>query len=60
MLLPCYSFTMSLIWIFITIGGIIGGYIPVLFGANGFSPVSVLTATAGSIIGIIVYKKAGL
>jgi len=48
---------MSLIWIFITIGGFIGSYIPVLLGADGLSAWSILGGTIGSLAGIWFYKK---
>lgn len=40
-----------------TLGGAIGGYVPVLFGADGFSFWAVLTSTIGGIAGIILVNK---
>ncbi len=50
----------SLILIFITTGGLIGGYIPILFGNDGFSPRTMLAGKAGSLIGIWGFEKMGL
>lgn len=47
----------TLLYLCITIGGAIGGYIPVLFGADGFSAWTILTSTVGSIIGIFVAAR---
>ncbi|CAN5122358.1 hypothetical protein BH09PAT3_BH09PAT3_4950 [soil metagenome] len=51
---------MSLIWIFITLGGLIGSYIPVVFGADGLSPWSIVAGTIGSLIGVWLYKQFDL
>lgn len=51
---------MSLIWIFIGIGGFVGAYIPVLAGSNELSGWSILGGTIGSLLGIWAYKKLGL
>jgi hypothetical protein len=51
---------MKLIWLFITIGGAIGGYIPVLLGADGFSGWSILGTAVGSFTGIWVWKRLDL
>jgi hypothetical protein len=51
---------MKLIWIFITIGGGIGGYLPVLFGDSGFGGWSILGTLIGSFIGIWVWKRLDL
>lgn len=41
-----------------TVGGLIGGYLPVLFGADGFSAWSILGSVIGGLFGIwVVYKK---
>ncbi len=40
-----------------TIGGLIGGYIPVLFGQSDFSLWSILGSTIGGIIGIIIARR---
>ena len=36
------------------VGGIVGGYVPVLLGASGFSGWSILGAFIGGIVGIWV------
>ncbi len=51
---------MSMIWIFIGIGGFIGSYLPVLFGGDAFSGWSIVSGTIGSLLGIWAYKKIGL
>lgn len=41
------------------IGSIVGGYVPVLFGANGFSVLAVITSAIGALIGIwLAFKFA--
>lgn len=40
-----------------TVGGAIGGYLPMLFGDNGFSFWSILGSTIGGIGGIILVNK---
>jgi uncharacterized protein YcfJ len=42
----------GLLYLCITIGGIIGGYIPVLFGAGGLSLISIVGSTIGGFAGI--------
>ncbi len=42
----------ALVYIGVFIGGTIGGYIPVLFGADAFSIWSLFTSALGSIAGI--------
>jgi hypothetical protein len=49
----------SLIYIGITVGGIIGGYIPVLFGQDGFSFASFVGGTIGSFAGLWAGYKIG-
>lgn len=49
---------------FATVGGIIGGYVPVLFGDNEFlDGWSILAGTIGSIVGIwlgvVISKRLG-
>lgn len=44
-------------YLFITIGGAIGGYIPVLFGAGGLSAWSILGSTLGGLFGIYAAVK---
>ncbi len=51
---------MKLVWIFVSIGGIIGGYLPTLFGQNPLSVISILCGAAGSFFGIWVYTKLDL
>lgn len=47
-----------MIWLFIAIGGFIGGMVPAILGVSDTTTVwSVFTATFGSILGIIFYKK---
>ncbi|MBI2588882.1 hypothetical protein HYW35_01580 [Candidatus Saccharibacteria bacterium] len=40
------------IYLFLTIGGFVGSYVPVLFGAGLFSPWSILGGVIGGILGI--------
>ncbi len=48
----------KLVWIGATIGSVIGGYIPALWGDSSlFSPVSMLLGGAGAIIGIVAAYK---
>lgn len=47
----------AILTIFISVGGIIGGYLPTIFGANGFSGWSLLGGTAGSLLGIWIAFK---
>ena len=42
----------SLIWIFMTIGSVIGSYIPVLWGSGFLSFSSVILSAVGGIAGI--------
>jgi hypothetical protein len=46
-----------MVFLGMTIGSIIGGYIPVLFGGDAISYISVLTSSIGAIIGIIIGYK---
>jgi predicted MFS family arabinose efflux permease len=46
------SMNKGLLYLCITIGGIIGGYIPVLFGAGGLSLISIVGSTIGGFAGI--------
>ncbi|MFA6307209.1 MAG: hypothetical protein WC639_05395 [Patescibacteria group bacterium] len=48
----------TLVWIGVFIGGAVGGYIPTLFGAGGFSVESVIGNTIGGLIGIWAGFKA--
>lgn len=42
----------SLIWVGMTLGSVLGGYVPMLWGAGVFSFSSLLFGTAGAILGI--------
>ena len=42
----------SLIWIGMTVGGTVGGYLPVLWGDSYFSFMSVLLTAVGSLAGV--------
>lgn len=46
-----------LIFLGMTIGSIIGGYLPTLFGVDAISYTSVITSSIGAIIGIIIGYK---
>lgn len=46
-----------LILLGMTIGSIIGGSLPVLFGVDAISYTSIITSSIGAIIGIIVGYK---
>lgn len=47
----------TLLYVCISIFGALGGYLPVVFGAEGFSPWAIITSTIGSIVGIFVAKR---
>ena len=47
----------GMVYLLISIGGGIGGYIPVLFGAGAFSIWSILGSLVGSIVAIYVCYK---
>ncbi|MCX6716115.1 MAG: hypothetical protein NT077_03815 [Candidatus Taylorbacteria bacterium] len=47
----------TLIWIGVFIGGTIGGYIPIIFGADGLSFTSIICSGIGSLVGIWVGFK---
>jgi hypothetical protein len=51
---------MSLLWLFVGIGGGIGGYGPVLLGADGLSLWSLLGGTVGSFVGLWAYRRLDL
>ncbi len=58
----CYYNSMSqntLIWIAVTVGSFIGGYIPVFFGYSFLSIESLVGNTVGAVVGIIVGYKLG-
>jgi hypothetical protein len=44
----------GLLYLCITIGGLIGGYLPVLFGASGLSLISIFGSAIGGFAGIWV------
>lgn len=46
-----------LILVGMTVGSIIGGYIPILFGVDMFSYFSVLTSGIGALLGIFIGYK---
>ena len=46
-----------IMWTAITVGGFVGGYIPVLFGADALGGWSILGSTIGGIFGIWVWYK---
>lgn len=45
------------IWMFAIIGGWIGGYVPVLWGASGFTISSIIFNAVGAILGIWIAFK---
>ena len=47
----------GVVWIGATIGGLIGGAIPGLWGAGPFSPWSVVLGTVGGVLGIVAIYK---
>jgi len=47
----------TLVYIAAFVGGIIGGYIPVLWGAGFLSISSLLLSTFGGILGIVIALK---
>jgi len=51
--------TKNLIWLFLFIGSLVGGYIPTLFGASVLSLSALLWSTIGSFGGIWVGYKIG-
>ncbi|MFA6601944.1 MAG: hypothetical protein WCT02_03770 [Candidatus Paceibacterota bacterium] len=42
----------TLTWIGVFVGGTVGGYVPVLFGAEMFSFAAIIGNTVGGILGI--------
>jgi hypothetical protein len=42
----------KIIWIFMFVGGIIGGYVPTLWGASTFSMSTLFFNAAGAIAGV--------
>lgn len=51
--------TKPLIWIGMFVGGAIGGYVPVLFGADAFSFSSIIGNMLGGLAGIWAGFKLG-
>lgn len=49
----------SLVWLFMFIGSVLGGYISAWFGADIFSFWSVFGSAAGAVIGIYLGNKLG-
>ncbi len=47
----------GLILLMASVGGVVGGYLPTLFGAGGFSGWSILGSLAGGLLGIYVGYK---
>lgn len=47
----------TVIYIGVTIGSIIGGYIPAIWGGSLFSVSSVVLSTVGGVIGLVVTYK---
>jgi hypothetical protein len=58
----CYDGDMNakpLIWIGLTIGSTLGGYLPTLFGADPFSAWPILMSAVGGVLGVWAgYKLA--
>lgn len=48
----------ALVYIIIAITGGIGGYIPVLFGADPFDGWSIFGSLVGGLVGIVIFYKA--
>jgi uncharacterized membrane protein YeaQ/YmgE (transglycosylase-associated protein family) len=46
-----------LIWIGTLVGSVIGGFIPLLWGASDFSMSSIIFSSIGAMVGIIVTYK---
>lgn len=51
--------TKSLVFIFMTIGSVVGGYIPALWGGDMFSSSSLVLSAVFAIVGIWVGFKIG-
>ena len=51
--------TKSLVFIFMTIGSVIGGYLPLLWGGDTFSMSSIFLSSVFAIVGIWVGFKIG-
>lgn len=42
----------SLVWISMVVGSVVGGFVPMLWGAGMFSVSGIVTSTAGGLVGI--------
>jgi hypothetical protein len=51
--------TKTLVWIGVTIGSVIGQFLPALFGVSIFSSWTILTSAIGAILGIVAGIKIG-
>ncbi len=49
----------TVVFICMSVGSLIGGYLPVLFGVSAFSFTSVITSAVGGIIGVFVGLRLG-
>lgn len=49
----------TMIYVGIFVGGLIGSYVPVLFGQSAFSAASILGSGVGSLVGIWAGYKLG-
>jgi gas vesicle protein len=49
----------KLIYLGIAVGGAIGSYVPVLFGQDAFSAISLIGGTIGSFVGLWAGYKLG-
>lgn len=46
-----------MMWMLVTVFGVIGGYLPIILGSDGLSVWSVIGSTIGGIVGIAVAYK---
>ena len=51
--------TKKLILLFLFIGSLVGGYVPLLWGGSAFSGSAVLFSTLGGFLGIYIGYKIG-
>ncbi len=51
--------TKKLILLFLFVGSLLGGYIPLLWGGSAFSGWSILFSTLGGFLGIYIGYKIG-
>lgn len=49
--------TKTLVFLGMSVGSIIGGYVPSLFGAGIFSMWSIITSAIGAIVGILIVHR---